>query len=584
MSRFGRSGPGSAGTLALIGALLVALAVLAVVQYRWIAQLGEAEKARRLTGLGEAAQEFCDDLDRELDRALAFCGPPPPSVDPVAEIAARLARWRESAPFPGLVSAVFVAREEAEGRLSLARLDEATGEARECEWPAPLEPLRRQLPYDTGPPLRPDLAALVVPLAERSPGGPPPGPGAPSRAPAYAVVQLDLDWIVGTFLPQRSRARFGGADSLSWHVAVLGAGPARRVLYAAGPDSPAEDPSAGDLVKQLFLQRSFPETRGPRAAGRAPRRAGPAPRPADGMPRPLRPEEGGAWQLVVRHPSGSLDALVASFRARNLAVSFGVLLLLGAAALLVLASGRRAARLARQQMEFVAAVTHELRTPLTAIRSAGQNLAAGIVGEPERVRRYGALIEKEGRRLSEMVSRVLAFARIESGQQAYRKSRVKVADLVDATLAGYQLVLEEKGIQVERHVDEGLPSVEADAGAVELALRNLLDNAMKYGADGKWVALRASASPDGREVLLTVSDRGRGIVKGDLSRIFEPFYRAEEATAGGVQGSGLGLAVVQHVARGHGGRVTVKSARGRGSDFTLHLKAAPGNPSEGGAS
>ena len=98
--------------------------------------------------------------------------------------------------------------------------------------------------------------------------------------------------------------------------------------------------------------------------------------------------------------------------------------MLGVTAVLMVASTRSARRLARQQMDFVAAVSHELRTPLTAIRSAGQNLADGIVDDPDKVRNYGLLIEREGRRLTEMIGRVLTFAGIRSGRQIYRMEAV----------------------------------------------------------------------------------------------------------------------------------------------------------------
>ncbi len=572
------------GTFALLGALLVALLVLAALQYRWIAQLGDAEKARARARLEEASRAFCDDLDRELERALAFCNAPlAPPGEEVSLVSARLNRWKESALFPQLVSDVFLARLDGEGRVSLFRIDASKGEALPCDWPASLEPLRRLLPGHPGPPLQPDLPAIVVPL-----GGPPPGAreagggGAPRRD--FAVVLLDLDWITKTFLPQRARAHFGGDRGLAYRVTVLGSAPERRVLFSDGPDAPPHDPSTGDVTRMLFLQRSFPADRGP-GPGDGPDRpphSGPgagAPPPSnepDRGPRPPRPEDGGAWQLVVRHPSGSVEALVVGFRARNLALSFGVLALLGTSALLVLASSRRASRLARQQMEFVAAVTHELRTPVTAIRSAGQNLSAGIVSDPERVRWYGDMIEMEGSRLSETVARVLAFSRIGSGKQEYHPRPVNVAALLEKTLAGYELVLAEKGLAVETSALEPLPPLSADPEALELALRNLRDNAVKYGAEGKWVGVRATASPNGREILLTVSDRGRGVSRKDVPHLFEPFFRGEDASTGGVQGSGLGLAVVEHVARGHGGRVTVRTEQGQGSDFTIHLPASPG--------
>src|SRR5204862_5942173 len=135
-------------------------------------------------------------------------------------------------------------------------------------------------------------------------------------------------------------------------------------------------------------------------------------------------DDQGAWIVRARHREGSLDAIVTRSRRRNMAISLGVLGLLGASFLLVIASAQRQRRLARQQMEFVAAVSHELRTPLAVIRSAGENLADGVVADSAQMKRYGALIETEGRRLGDMVERVLQFAGIGSGAQPQFRTEV----------------------------------------------------------------------------------------------------------------------------------------------------------------
>ena len=126
-------------------------------------------------------------------------------------------------------------------------------------------------------------------------------------------------------------------------------------------------------------------------------------------------DEQGAWEVRARHRSGSLETIVARSRRRNLAISLGVLGLLAASLVLALAAAQRQQRLARQQMEFVAAVSHELRTPLAVICSAGENLADGVIADSVQVKRYGALIQTEGRRLGDMVERVMEFAGISSG-------------------------------------------------------------------------------------------------------------------------------------------------------------------------
>src|SRR5262249_35603336 len=123
-----------------------------------------------------------------------------------------------------------------------------------------------------------------------------------------------------------------------------------------------------------------------------------------------------SWQLVLTHQAGSLDVAVQKARDKNLAIGFGILLLLGVSVALTLLSAQRERRLAQQQMQFVSAVSHELRTPLAVICSAGENLADGVVQDSERARKYGTLVRNEGHRLAEMVEQVLDFAGIQSGK------------------------------------------------------------------------------------------------------------------------------------------------------------------------
>jgi signal transduction histidine kinase len=238
-----------------------------------------------------------------------------------------------------------------------------------------------------------------------------------------------------------------------------------------------------------------------------------------------------------------------------------------------MAATQRARRLARQQMEFVAAVSHELRTPVAAILSAGQNLAAGVVAEPAQVKRYGALIEREGRRLSAMVGQVLDFAGLEAGRQPYALQATEVGPVVDAALDDCRGLLAERQARVERDVAPGLPPVHGDPAALRQAVRNLIENAAKYGGPDPWIGVRAR--PAGHEVEITVADRGMGVERGEVRRLFEPFFRGREAVGRSIAGSGLGLSVVRHIARAHRGRVSCAAGdAGRGSAFTLHLPAA----------
>jgi signal transduction histidine kinase len=286
--------------------------------------------------------------------------------------------------------------------------------------------------------------------------------------------------------------------------------------------------------------------------------------------------EDGRWQLLIKPQAGSLMAAVNSTRHRNLAISFGILLLLGAGILMTAISTRHAERLARQQINFVAGVTHELRTPLAVICSAGENLADGIVDTPPKVAQYGQVIYREGRRLTDMVEQVLEFAGAQSGQQRYDFRSTDVADFIDGAVAACQTQIKESDFQVETLIDSNVLPVQGDGPALRRAMQNLISNAIKYDGKDRWARISAQtwAGKQGNEVRITIEDRGIGIAPADIPHIFEPFYRGHEAVAAQIEGSGVGLSLVKQIVEAHGGRITVQSTQGSGSAFRLHLPLA----------
>ncbi len=460
------------------------------------------------------------------------------------------------------------------------------------------------------------------------------------QAAGLVVVRLDLDYLRQTFLPQlgakhltgsrRDRPRQAdsdgldgeglGGDGLEYRFAVrlagrdeqsdaIGAAESGRFIYRSDAQLPPERYLAGDWEVALFdflpgdaLRRLWLEVRLARPEGDWPdpeamrrmfrpgsRQTGPrgggrflsmllGARVATGLRGGPAAAESGAWRLVIQHPEGSLEAALTRSRRRNLAVSSGILLLLGLTVAMLMRSRRRARELASQQVEFVAGITHELRTPLAAIRSLAQNLADGIVRDPDQSRRYGALIEGEGARLSAMVEQVLELAGILSQKRAYSYETVAVADVVEAAAADCTSLLSESDVRLDLDVAADLPPILADRAALRRALGNLIANAVKYGGDEPWVGLRAGAENGlggarPREVSIRVADRGPGIAREDLPRLFEPFYRGRDAMAAQIQGSGLGLSLVKHTVEAHGGRIEVESTAGEGSTFIVCLPA-----------
>ena len=285
-----------------------------------------------------------------------------------------------------------------------------------------------------------------------------------------------------------------------------------------------------------------------------------------------------SWRVVLQHASGSLDAAVTQARRRNLALSFGILAILAVGIALVVLNARRSEELAARQMDFVASVTHELRTPLAVIRSAAQNLSAGVVSDPAQARRYGDLVEAEGRRLTDTIEQVLEYAGLAGNRRPRSARPLNVAGLVAEVVDALRPSIEAAHcvIEVDTPADgREVPAVMGDESALRRVLTNLLANAYKHGADGRWVGVEVGVGTSrGRtEVRITISDRGRGISPAELAHIFEPFFRGQHATDAQVHGNGIGLSLVQRIVEAHGGRVTVRSAPGAGTSFTVHLPA-----------
>jgi two-component system, OmpR family, phosphate regulon sensor histidine kinase PhoR len=244
---------------------------------------------------------------------------------------------------------------------------------------------------------------------------------------------------------------------------------------------------------------------------------------------------------------------------------------IGAAA--TLAVLYREARVARLQTDFVNKVSHDLRTPLTSIRMFVETMQMGRLQEPARQAEALTIIAEETKRLSGLISRLLDWARMESGKRQYHRVPVAVSDLLDDALAALEPVLLQAPAAVSCKVEPGLPRVLADREAMADAIVNLLHNAHKYTGPSKRIAL--SAARRGERVEISVADNGPGVAAPEQKRIFEKFYRAKDPLHRTIEGSGLGLSMVKHIVEAHGGTVAVASVPGQGATFTVSLPAAP---------
>jgi nitrogen-specific signal transduction histidine kinase len=235
---------------------------------------------------------------------------------------------------------------------------------------------------------------------------------------------------------------------------------------------------------------------------------------------------------------------------------------------------RRELRLAELRSRFVSAVSHELKTPLTAIRMFAETLQLGRSSSAETQAEYLETIVNESERLTRLLNNVLDFSKIERGRREYHRKPDELAEIVHASARAMRYPLEQQQFVLNVEVEDGLPPATVDRDAIEQAILNLLANAMKYSGDSREIRLRLQWE-DGRAVI-EVADSGVGIEPDEQAKIFQQFYRVPSRDNEEVPGTGLGLTLVRHIAEGHGGRVTVDSAPGRGSTFAIHLPLGDG--------
>lgn len=219
--------------------------------------------------------------------------------------------------------------------------------------------------------------------------------------------------------------------------------------------------------------------------------------------------------------------------------------------------------------DFIANLSHELRTPITSLKALTETLRDGAIEQPSVAKDFLDKMNFEVDRLAQMVQEMGDLSRIESGEAPLRRP-INIADIVVRAVERLKAQSERAGLRLETQIALGLPQVSADEGRVEQALLNLIHNAIKFTPPGGRIDVTARV--DGNNLLVSVSDTGVGISPDDLPRVFERFYKADRARAGG--GTGLGLAIAKHIIEAHGGRIWAESIEGKGSTFSFTLPLA----------
>jgi signal transduction histidine kinase len=283
--------------------------------------------------------------------------------------------------------------------------------------------------------------------------------------------------------------------------------------------------------------------------------------------------------LAMKMRGTTLAAMGKHFAMTSYGILGALSLLLAGGLILTYRNVSREIALAKIKSDFVSNVSHELRTPLALIRLYAETLEMGRLKTPEKYHEYYQIIRKESERLSSLINNILDFSRIEAGRKEYDFRETDMRELVCNTMESYRYQIEQQGFTLEENIDP-VPPMKVDREAVTRSLVNLVNNALKYSQDQKYIGVNLYR--DNGSVKLEVIDHGIGIPKMEQPKIFEKFYRVGDPLVHNTKGSGLGLSLVQHIVHAHGGAVQVESTPGRGSKFTISIPV-PGTAGSGAA-
>lgn len=546
---------------AVFGGAILLLPVLAVVQWRWLGRLADAERDQMERQLATAAGNIARDISQEVGKAhgLLLGARPARPEGPPRSHAARYEAWAEQASDARLISG-FYAADNDRGNWRLSRYDPSTREMKPAQWPAgqpgwPPQP-------GAGPILTDHALIFAIPRVR---------PGEEPDFDNWSLIAIDRQFITSEWFPQLLHSYLGADFSERFRIEVRTRRQPHTRIFGEPVDRP--DVTVGLMPPPPRLAGGEPP--GPEATD-------PQVLPDDAAPRfdefkrgrkkgPPAPPllRGGVWELRIQQRSGSPAQMMERARIGNFALSLGILAILAVSLWFLTTAAQRSERLAQLQLDFVAGVSHELRTPLAVIRSAGENLADGVTTNPDQVRKYGALVRDEGRRLSTLVEQVLSFARVQPGKPIAGLQTISLRPVFDKAVASAAGELKESSSSVDITVS-GDPAVRGDETALVHCIRNLIANAARHGGGG---VIQLSAAISANSVEITVDDKGPGLPTNDIPYIFDPFYRGNRAKQDQIRGLGLGLTLVKRIAEAHGGSVSAENRSVGGARFRVKLPA-----------
>lgn len=279
-----------------------------------------------------------------------------------------------------------------------------------------------------------------------------------------------------------------------------------------------------------------------------------------------------SYEIGIQLDGDPIEEMVNERRKNNIiiVVIMDIVLLIGA--WVVYRNIKKEIRLAQIKSDFVSNVSHEIKTPLALINMYSETLEMGRITSEEKKMEYYKTINKEARRLSRMVNKILSFSKIESGKREYIFIQTDINEIVDRVISSYQHHFKNSNFTCKFNLAENLPLINADEEAIIDALNNLIDNAIKYSDKIKLIEITTGMKAN--RVFVEVKDSGIGIKEKDQALIFDKFYRVTHGNlAHFAKGSGIGLNIVKHIIDSHNGEIEVQSSYGNGSRFTLFFQS-----------
>jgi signal transduction histidine kinase len=602
------------------------LIMVAVLQYRWTRELSVAAEARIGSTLQPLMLGWHLDFYSELS---AICvalqvGPDAGARDNWNDYLHRYVDWSHESEEniyanPGLIKNIYIWETSDSAKLRLLRLNANAAKIEILSVPQDLQPLLARLQANssslsvglrawefpdasagqrssrngrvsrpasqrsdimTGWQFEKSIPAIVHPIIDngRFPLQLDAQPLNRQKPVNWIVVVLNLDYIQRKILPDLTKRYFNGPEGLEYKLAVIDSGRIPGLIYSSDVAFPSSNHGAFDSRMNIFgpppetLEGHFWQTIKNGESLEWRNFSAPVWFPVIQYAFQDEP-----WMLLLEHRTGPLEAIATSIWRRNLMTGGVVLLLLTAGMVLILFTSRRAQKLAKLQLDFVASVSHELLTPLAAIYCTGQNVTDGLAQTKADLITHGSIITSQARQLTDLVKQILLFASTQNGTNRYTLRPLQVSGILQSVRSNVEVLVEGNGFNVEQQVQADLPYVMGDLSALSQCLQNLISNAVKYSGSNHWIGISASvheAKNHHKEVRISVQDHGSGIGSSELPHIFEPFYRSPSVVDAQIHGTGLGLAVAKRIAEAMGGRLSVASKVGAGSTFTLHLPAA----------